>query len=108
MGDMGGRGDVHVVHDDAASYFAEGVNNSVLSDAGGGEDACMWSYFAAIADDHGSDDVAACVDLRVLSYADGSFDGDTFFDGAAGVFACCLDHRFVDGDEIPGINDVHP
>ena len=97
-----------VVHDDAAAYLAEGVDNGVVADAGGGEDAGVGSDFAAIADDGGSDDVAACVDSGVLAYADRSFDGDAFFDGAAGVFAGGLNHGFVHRDEIPGVHDVHP
>ena len=105
---MGRGSDVYVIHDDAASYFAEGVYDCVFPDAGGGEDAGMRSYFAAVTDNHGSDDVAACVDFCVFSYGDGAFDGDSFFYGATGVFAGGLDHCFVDGDEVPGVDNIHP
>ena len=99
---------MHVIHDDAASYFAEGVYDCVFPDAGGGEDAGMRSYFAAVTDNRGSDDVAACVDFCVFSYGDRAFDGDALFDGPAGVFVCCLNHCFVDGDQVPGVDDIHP
>jgi len=97
-----------VIHDDAASYFTEGMNHRIVSNAGGREDTGVWSDFAAITDDGGSNDVAACVDFCVFSYGDGAFDGDSFFYGATGVFAGDLDHCFVDGDEVPGVDNIHP
>ncbi len=105
---MGGGCDMHIIHDDTTSYFAEGMDDGVLSDAGRGENAGMWSDFTAVADNGGSDNVAACVNFGVFSYGDGAFDGDSFFDGAAGVFTGGLDHCLVDGDEVPGVDDIHP
>ncbi len=48
-----------IIHNYAASYFAERVNHGVVPDAGGGEDTRIRSNFTAVADDDWSDDVAA-------------------------------------------------
>ena len=97
-----------VLHDDAVMKFCVWVYDGVVTDGGAWEDADVGANFAVFSDDDWANDVGASIDMGVISDGDWSFDSNVFFDGARGLRWRCMHYCFVDTDEIPGIDDIHP